>query len=465
MSAPSLLPSEAAPVRRARARAHLHPRRTGLRVAWALALVGPALHAQTAGSLDPAFAADVTGSYVSATLGQPDGKIVLAGNFSAVNGQTRNSIARLRADGAAEDTATFNPGTGANFWTQATAVQSDGKLLIGGPFTTVNGQTRNHIARLLANGTVESTATFNPGTGLTSTILNYAATSVGLQTDGKILITGQFTSVNGQARRGIARLLTNGTVESTATFNPGSGTHGISSMALQADGKILLGLQNGIIRLHADGAAESAATFNSNATAGVFVFSVALQADGKILLGGAFTSIDGQLRNRLARLTNDVATQSLTIPDATRVLWLRGGAAPEVEQVTFELSTNGGTNWSLLGSGTRIIAGWELTGLSLPASGSIRSRGRTVGSGRGSSPGLVESVAVFPVPALSIAQADAQVVVSWPFPSAGFLLQQNTSLDSTGWTLPSETVTDSATTRSITVTPAPGSRFFQLFRP
>ena len=96
----------------------------------------------------------------------------------------------------------------------------------------------------------------------------------------------------------------------------------------------------------------------------------------------------------LARLANDAAIHILTTPTNTRVQWARGGAGPEVEQVTFELSTNGGTSWNALGTGTRIADGWERTGLSL-GFGQIRARGRTIGGGLNGSSGLVEQTAAF----------------------------------------------------------------------
>jgi hypothetical protein len=207
-------------------------------------------------------------------------------------------------------------------------VQPDGKILLGGLFTTVNGQTRNGIARLNADGTLESAATFNPGSGP-----NGYVSTMTLQANGKVLIGGNFTTVNGLPRGGIARLGANGTVESTATFDPGTG-------------------------------------------ADTGVGSVALQADGRILLGGAFTTVNGTTRNKIARLVNDPAVQSLTAANSARVQWLRGGAAPEFERVIFEVSTDNGANWSPLGPGTRIPGGWERTGLNLPAGGRLRARGR-----------------------------------------------------------------------------------------
>ncbi|MFN0130340.1 MAG: cadherin-like beta sandwich domain-containing protein [Verrucomicrobiales bacterium] len=337
---------------------------------------------------------------------QADGKIVLGGFFTSVNGQPRNSVARLHADGTLESSATFNPGTGANGAVRSVVVQPDGKILLGGWFTSVNGQTRNYLARLHADGTLESTATFNPGTGAGP--IGFFVNCVAVQADGKILVGGQFATFNGQPRNRIARLLADGTLESTATFNIGTGAengfYGVQSLAVQADGKILLGGEftsvngqprSGIARLHPDGSVENTVTFDPGTGVGGTVYSVALQADGKIVLGGEFTAVYGQPRNNLARLGNDAATQTLSVPNNTRVAWTRGGAAPEVEPVTFELSTNGGASWSALGAGVRIAGGWERTGLSLPVSGSIRARGRAAAGSWNGSSGLVEQITAF----------------------------------------------------------------------
>ena len=350
------------------------------------------------------------------------------------------------------------------------AVQADGRILIAGSFTAVNGQPRNGIARLNADGTVESASTFNPGTGVAGG-LNPSVVCLALQADGKILISGYFTSVNGEPRDGFARLLTDGTVETIATFNPPTGSSGIQSIVSQADGKILVGGGAfggaGVSRLLSDGTLESTATFNPNfGSEGYSVFSIALQADGNILVGGGFSSVNGQTRNKVARLANDEAAQSLDLADPTKVRWLRGGAAPEVEQVSFEISTNGGVGWSLLGPGTRIPGGWELAGLNLTGIGSIRARGRTSGGANNSS-GLVESVAAFPiVPSLSIARSDAGVSISWITPETGLILQQTDLLGTpTVWSNTTELASISGQTNTVQQALVPANRFFRLYRP
>jgi len=94
-------------------------------------------------SPDGGFNPNANGS-VFALAVQSDGEIVVGGRFTTLGGQTRNYIARLNADGTLD--TTFDPG--ANDWVDALAVQSDGKLVVGGFFTTLGGQARNHIGRL-----------------------------------------------------------------------------------------------------------------------------------------------------------------------------------------------------------------------------------------------------------------------------------------------------------------------------
>ena len=218
---------------------------------------------------------------------QADGKILAGGDFGAnsIGGQTRNRIARLDATTGLADS--FDPN--ANNIVNSIAVQADGKILAGGVFTTLapNGGaavTRNRIARLETDGRLDQTLNL-------STVGSFVfATAV--QPDGKILIGGIFTTVLGVARNNIARLNTDGTLDTA--FNPNANGD-VHSIAVQADGKILAGgdftnsiggqTRNRIARLDATtGLADS---FDPNANNNVY--SIAVQADGKILAGGNFT--------------------------------------------------------------------------------------------------------------------------------------------------------------------------------
>ena len=171
---------------------------------------------------------------VFSTAIQPDGKILLAGGFATFNFVGRNNIARINADGSLD--GTFDAaGLGTDGIVNCLAVQPDGKILLAGDFTMAGGGTRKNIARLNSNGTLDGN--FDPGAGPSSPVFCMA-----LQPDGKILIGGNFNFVDGQARGGFARLNSNGSVESPATF---SDTYpfgaSVAWMALQADGKIMTG--------------------------------------------------------------------------------------------------------------------------------------------------------------------------------------------------------------------------------
>ncbi len=345
------------------------------------------------GTLDTGFDPNVDGIILS-VVPQSDGKILIGGIFTSVGGTPRNRIARLNPDGTLD--ASFNPNPSHDVF--SVALQMDGKILIGGDFTSVSGTPRNRIARLNADGTLD--------TGFNPNVLG-SVYSLAVQADGNVLVGGSFVSIGGVSRNGLGRVQPNGTLDSS--FNPNL-TGSVSSMIVQTDGQIVIAggnltavggvARNHIARLLPDGSLDLG--FNPNANSSVA--GLALLADGQILAGGNFTSIGGVPRNFFARLSNGPATQSLTIPDAFRVQWARGGTAPETTGARFELSTDGIT-WTPLGTGTRISGGWELTGISLPASGMVRARALTLGGQFNGSSGLTEQQTAFsglPVPEIAV---------------------------------------------------------------
>lgn len=333
------------------------------------------------GTVDPAFNPDVEGEPLCLAL-QPDGKIVLGGFFTKVGGVVRSNIARIHADGTLD--ASFDPDVNGELF--CTMLQPDGKILIGGIIYDVGGVARSCLARLNADGTLDEG--FNPQVGAGSMYVHCLA----LQADGKILVGGDFTTVNGTNCRGIARLNADGSHDTTFLPQP---VGDVLSMAVQADGKILVGgsftMIGGMSRaniafLNPDGTADGA--FNPQAS--TYVRSLVLQPDGKILMGGNFLTVKGASRLRVARLQNEAAVQSLENPDGGTLRWMRSGTAPEVQQVTFDVFTEVSGSWMPLGPAGRVPGGWEKTGLSLPAAGSIRARGE-VRNGNGLAE-MVESV-------------------------------------------------------------------------
>lgn len=256
------------------------------------------------GSIDNTFN---TGSGFNGTVFtiaiQSDGKILVGGQFSTYNGNIANNIIRLNSDGSIDNT--FNTGSGFNSYVNTLLIQSDGKILCGGSFTTYDGNTLNRIIRLNSDGTIDNT--FNTGSGFDSTV-----NTISIQSDGKILVGGYFNNYDGNTASGIIRLNSNGTIDNT--FNIGSGFNSpVLSITIQPDGKIICGglftsysgnTSNYIIRLNSDGSIDN--TFNSGSGFDSIVLTITIQSDGKILCGGDFGSYDVNTTNYIARLLGSV---------------------------------------------------------------------------------------------------------------------------------------------------------------
>lgn len=269
----------------------------------------------SAGTGDPSFTHDYIDSGVRQVVVQPDGKLLIAGWFGNIyidfDANVRGGFARLNADGTLD--AAFGNGAGADVKpVHALALQTDGKVLIGGAFANVHGTARARVARLNSDGTLDTT--FNPGTGP-----NDEVHALAFQPDGKILIGGKFTSVAGQTRGGIARLNADGSLDATfaGPVFLGFPNATIESIALQPDGKPVIAggfylspspWRSGVARLTTAGVLDS--TFNPGFGAhragdtGYLqtVQKVAVQLDGKIIVGGYFTGFNSVTHNRLARL-------------------------------------------------------------------------------------------------------------------------------------------------------------------
>src|SRR5690606_32265575 len=157
------------------------------------------LYAQFPGSLDTSFDAGtgttVDFSGISTLALQDDGKILVTGEyFTSYNGiQTRN-IARLNTDGTFDtsfnsETGFYGPGYNAS--ANAMIVQPDGKIIAAGSFTSYNGQSRNKIVRLHPNGDIDMS--FDVGTGFITTYYG-TISALALQADGKSLVGGSYSS-------------------------------------------------------------------------------------------------------------------------------------------------------------------------------------------------------------------------------------------------------------------------------
>ena len=257
----------------------------------------------TPGQLDTTFVpAPGTNDAVNVVIPQPDGKVVAAGRFTFANNVARNRIARFNSNGSLD--ATFNPGTGADGEITAAVLQPDGRIVVAGLFTSFNGFTHNRVCRLNANGSVDQT--FGLGNGI-----NNAALALALQSDGRIIVGGQFSQVDLTQRNNIARLNTNGSVD--LSFDPGTGSNdNVNAIVIQPDGRIIIGgkfivynglNRGGIARVLGNGALDP--SFDSGVGTGGNVFALALQHNGQIVLGGRFAQYSGTNRTFIARVFGD----------------------------------------------------------------------------------------------------------------------------------------------------------------
>lgn len=386
------------------------------------------------GAQDDKFITAVFNGSVYALAVQTNGQILVGGSFTNLNGQPRSGLARLNANGSLDNS--FNPilsslssqlGSGV----QCFAIQPDGKILIGGWFINVDGQSRYCLGRLNPDGSLDS-GFVPPGgsppgaeAGVMSIILDpsgdifvfgemrepglvttYAqrldasgnrlyrifyrlpgsptsqryVSCAARQADGSIIMGGWFDDsvVNSQLYRNIARMDANGFLDQNFTNYP---NNPVTALAVQEDGKILVGgsftslggsARNGLARLNTDGTVDSSFTLQASGTA--WIHSLAIQPNGRYVVGGSFTNLNGSTRNNVGRLLGpELATETLTW-NGTDVTWLRSAASPVVGPTTLETSSDG-VNWSYQGDGVRTSEGWQWLGVTVPSGAVMRTRG------------------------------------------------------------------------------------------
>ena len=229
---------------------------------------------------------------VKAIVIQPDGKIIVGGFFTSYNGQPANYLLRLNADGSRD--VTFNVGgTGPNMYVKCLALQADGKILVGGIFTAYNGLAVDALICLNADGSANRTYTTTNGF--------YNVTTIGIQPDGRLLIARKFS-------HHLIRINTDGTTDpGFITSFSGYGPYDLYEVyatATQVDGKIMAGgyfrryatgsTFGGIVRTNSNGTRDQSFNDNTPVQQGDpqvdvgtgDVYTIAIQPDGKILIGG-----------------------------------------------------------------------------------------------------------------------------------------------------------------------------------
>lgn len=267
--------------------------------------------AQQAGSLDPTFnpGAGANGTVLSIAL-QTNGQILVAGDFTTFNNANRSYVARLNTDGSLD--TSFDPGAGPNSFVTIVAVQADGKILIGGTFDAVTGFDYHGLARLRPDGSLDI--------GFTNDVV--VVRKLAVQNDGNIVVAGIYPPTSPPPQTNlIARLTLSGRLD--PAFKPAypTGSYGgfANALAFQSDGRIIVGgpfeAINGIplnylARLNSDGTVDTGFNAAIGGAGGSTVFCLAVTAQDQIVIGGTFSSVNGYSRNGVARLNSSGAVDT-----------------------------------------------------------------------------------------------------------------------------------------------------------
>jgi uncharacterized delta-60 repeat protein len=239
---------------------------------------------------------------VNAIAIDSNGKIYIGGDFNIYKGATNNRIIRLNPDGS-KDTG-FDNTTGFDSTVNAIVIDSNGKIYVGGFFTTYKGVTNVRIIRLNPDGSKDTG--FDNTTGFNSTVHAMA-----IDSNGKIYVSGDFTSYKGVAETRIIRLNPNGSKDTAFDNTTGFGGT-VRSITIDSNGKIYVGggfttykgvTENRIIRLNADGSKDT--VFNNTTGFSSQVNAIAIDSNGKIYMGGFFTTYKGVGNNYIIRLNPD----------------------------------------------------------------------------------------------------------------------------------------------------------------
>lgn len=270
-------------------------------------------------------------------LVQHDNKIIISGAASTWSGsQASYRLVRLNSDGSLDTAFNTNLGTGPDHNIFANAQQSDGKLIFAGQFTTWNGTAAGGIVRLNTDGTLDTAFNNNLGTAVGGTPATHSITGVGVQSDGKMIVVGNFTSWNGTSVGRIVRINTDGTRDTSLQSGTGASSY-IYQLRIQSNDAIILAgnfttfngtSANRVLRLHSDGSLDTAFSTNIGSGPGSLASRLAIQSDGKIVLTHSSTTWAGTTVGSLVRLnsngTRDTSftTEIGTALVANDVLWM-----------------------------------------------------------------------------------------------------------------------------------------------
>lgn len=255
------------------------------------------------GAWDPAFQVTANNTIIDLAL-MPDGRILMAGNFTEVNGEPVGRLARLLEDGQVDSSFSINADW--NNQIRRIVPTPDGHLLVGGTFSALGGVPRRGLARLHEDGTLDTV--FDPMANASS---NYVTVNVLRYDDGgRILVGGAFEFPGVSAPRNLLRLISDGTVDTTFTTGTGPSSS-VYDIALRPDGSMIVGgaflqydghLRRALVGLLPDGGIDTTFTTQVDHAFGPIVHCVTLASNDDVIVGGRISSVEGRFRMGLARL-------------------------------------------------------------------------------------------------------------------------------------------------------------------
>lgn len=240
---------------------------------------------------------------VAAVVPGNGGTVYASGNFTRYNGSSSNYLIRLKSDGTADPS--FSIGTGLNNAVYAAWPQSNGGILISGVFTQLNGASLPLFGRVNSDGTIDGT--FNCSQG--GTVFSAVPLVDG---SGDFYIGGTFGTINGTTRNGMARINSDGSVDAQFTGS-GLGTN-VNAISPTASGTTYVGGtfstfngvgNNRLVRLNSDGSTDPTFNVGSGFDSTVNAIVQADDGSGDIYVGGTFTTYRGNSASRLIRLNSD----------------------------------------------------------------------------------------------------------------------------------------------------------------
>lgn len=335
--------------------------------------------------LNPLYGVPGTAGSLETLMVQEDGKILIAGSFTSVNDVARYNLARLNSDGTLD--LSFVPPQSrspyaasiAREFISCLALEPNGRVLVGGNFIVTNSVQCYGLARLKSDGSPD--LSFDPGTGVANQSgvaqpwSGLALQAIAVQPDGRILVGGTFMQANGNARTNLARLNSDGSVD--LAFNPSFGWGDMPTLArvwtivLQPDNKILLGglffdvngqPRDGVARLHPDGTLDASFSAGTSQYSVRTIHALVLEPDGDILAAGSFYDVGGLRRCNIARLYGEPSLTPYQ-PWFTSLNRQRTGAirlyflAPPTRPYTVE-ATSDLIHWLGLGPAAEVMAGY-----------------------------------------------------------------------------------------------------------